>query len=105
MAAPVAPRHDREHLAGMGERATHDSFIKEYLCELSASLMSDSAAGGYHGRIRQRIEQVLTNHEEFSAGRSALDAAMYFETFAACEVLVTVARCSSAAGVGPWDGS
>lgn len=66
---------ERHRLTALNEKATHGSFIREFLCELSSALTSDAAVGGSQGRIRERIHGILADADGGAGpGRSALDA-------------------------------
>lgn len=66
---------ERHRLTALNEKATHSSFIREFLCELSSALTSDAAVGGSQGPIRERIRGILTDADGGAGpGRSALDA-------------------------------
>jgi hypothetical protein len=72
IAAAVAPVR-RQRITDVGKGDDYNSFIREYLCELTSCLSSDGAVGGHHNLIRDRVREIVQDNEQFGAGRSALD--------------------------------
>ena len=65
----------RRRLGQLRERASHSSFIREFLCELSDSLHADAGDGkNALNQIRRRVNDIIKESGAAGAGRSALDA-------------------------------